>query len=74
MEEEVGSDGSENSDDLGVHGLFNHSRNATTMTPTGAGNNDTGDAEKHSGRMQVNEGDGKNEEDSDNLGITGLFQ
>jgi len=44
--EEVGSDGSENSDALGVHGLFNHSRNATTMTPTGPSNNDTGDAEK----------------------------
>jgi hypothetical protein len=73
--EEVGSDGSENSDDLGVHGLFDHSRNATTMTQTGASNNDTGDTENDSSGNQVNEeGDVKIEEDSDHLGITGLFR
>lgn len=82
--EEVGSDWSENSGDLGVHGLFDHSRttvpgspsrNDTEISQTNASDYDARDTENESDGNQVNEeGDGKLEEESDNLGIMGLFQ
>jgi hypothetical protein len=83
MVEEVGSDCSEDSGDLGVHGLFDHSRttvtgspsrNATTISRPNASDYDTRDAENDSGGNQVDdESNGKNEEDSDYLWIKSLF-